>query len=397
MEMKKKVLFIVGTLQSGGVSKSMVSLLTVWDSTRYDTSLLLCSKKEDVFSKFIPEDVHIIYSPVIEHVMGGMESARWLLLHGHLLLTFGVLLRLLLSRISRSLAGELIARMMPVVSDEHYDLIVDYGGQQLLYYMVDKLSGTRKVSFFHSDYAKWPFYFSADKRYYLLVDHIFTISSICAVSLKRYFPACSQNISFMENISSPYVIRRQSLVIPSSLRIQIDRMKSDGNTILCTVGHICRAKGFDLAVRAAEYLKTNRVRFKWFFVGKVIEEDLPELIKEKGLDGYMMLVGVQSNPYPYIGLSDIVVHPSRFEGRSISLDEAKVLCKPIVVTDFSTVSDQFENRTNASICVMDGEEIGKAIIELLNNPDLQETYRKYLEAHITDNSSEVNKLYRNLQ
>ena len=389
----KKVLFIVGTLQSGGVSKSMVSLLNVWDRDKYDTSLLLCCKEGDVFSKYLPEKVKVIYNPIIEHVMGEFSSVKWLFLHGHILLSIGVLLRLLLSRISKSLSGELIAKMMPIVSDVHYDLIVDYGGQQLLYYMVNKLSATKKVSFFHSDYSKWSFYYNADRKYYPIVDHIFTISQTCVDSLKHFFPNCADKVSIMENISSPTIIRQQSLESIGEFKKHIDQMKANGNTILCTIGHICRGKGFDLAIEASDILKRNGINFKWIFIGKVLEEDLLKLIADKELDDNVLLVGIQSNPYPYIGISDIVVHPSRFEGKSIALDEAKILCKPIVVTNFSTVGDQFENGKNGTICEMSGKAVANAIIELINDSSLQDSYRMYLESHIIDNSSEVNKLY----
>ena len=391
--MKKKVLFIIGSLQSGGVSKSMVSLLNAWDTEKYETSLLLCCKDGDVFSDYLPKNIQLIYNPVIEHVMGGFSSLKWLLVHGHFLLCLGVLLRLILSHVSRSLASELIAKMMPVVSDVHYDLIVDYGGQQLLYYMVNKLSATKKVSFFHSDYSKWSFYYNADKKYYPVVDHIFTISQICVDSLKKFFPNCAEKVSIMENISSPVMIRRQSLESIGNFEVQIDQMKADGNTILCTIGHICRGKGFDFAIEASDILKRNGIKFKWVFIGKVLEEDLLKFITDKGLDDNILLVGIQSNPYPYIGLSDIVVHPSRFEGKSIALDEAKILCKPIVVTNFSTVGDQFENGKNGTICEMSGKAVANAIIELINDSSLQDSYRMYLESHIIDNSSEVNKLY----
>ena len=391
--MRKKVLFIIGTLQSGGVSKSMVSLINAWDRDKYDTSLLLCSKEGDIFSKYLPEDINIIYSPVIENVMGGFSSVKWLLTHGYLLLSIGVLLRLLLSRVSKSLSGELIAKMMPIVSDEHYDLVVDYGGQQLLYYMVNKLSAIKKVSFFHSDYSKWSFYYKADKKYYPLVDHIFTISQICMDSLKQFFPNCVDKVTIMENISSPAIIRQQSLDLTGELKVQIEQMRSDGNTILCTIGHICRGKGFDFALDASEILKKIGIKFKWIFIGKVLEEDLLKLITDKELNDNILLVGIQSNPYPYISLSDIVVHPSRFEGKSISLDEAKILCKPIVVTNFSTVKDQFENRINASICEMNGKAVGDAIIELINNTELRQSYIDNLKSNIPDNSTEVEKLY----
>ncbi|MBF1623843.1 glycosyltransferase [Prevotella sp.] len=392
--MKKKVLFIIGSLQSGGVSKSMVSLLNAWNTEKYETSLLLCCKDGDVFSNYLPKNIQLIYNPVIEHVMGGFFSLKWLLAHGHFLLCLGVLLRLILSRISRSLASELIARMMPVVSNVHYDLIVDYGGQQLLYYMVNKLSAIKKVSFFHSDYSKWSFYYNADKKYYPLVDHIFTISQTCVDSLKHFFPNCADRVSIMENISSPTIIRQQSLEPIGEFKVQIDQMKANGNTIMCTIGHICRGKGFDFAIEASDILKGNGVNFKWIFIGKVLEEDLLKLIADKELDDNILLVGIQSNPYPYIGLSDIVVHPSRFEGKSIALDEAKILCKPIVVTNFSTVGDQFENGKNGTICEMSGKAVANAIIELINDSSLQDSYRMYLESHIIDNSSEVNKLYK---
>lgn len=391
--MKKKVLFIIGSLQSGGVSKSMVSLLNAWDTEKYDTSLLLCCKDGDVFSDYLPKNIQLIYSPVIEHVMGGFSSLKWLLAHGYFLLCLGVLLRLILSRISRPLASELIARMMPVVSNVHYDLIVDYGGQQLLYYMVNKLSATKKVSFFHSDYSKWAFYYNADKKYYPLVDHIFTISQTCVDSLKHFFPNCADRVSIMENISSPTIIRQQSLESIGEFKKQIDQMKANGNTILCTIGHICRGKGFDFAIEASDILQRNAINFKWIFIGKVLEEDLLKLIADNRLDDNILLVGIQSNPYPYIGISDIVVHPSRFEGKSIALDEAKILCKPIVVTNFSTVGDQFENGKNGTICEMSGKAVANAIIELINNPTQQDSYRTYLGTHIVDNSREVNKLY----
>ena len=392
--MKKNVLFIIGTLQSGGVSKSVVSLLNAWDRNKYDTSLLLCCKEGDVFSKYLPNNVKIIYSPIIEHVMGGFSSARWLLLHGHILLSLGVLLRLILSRVSKSLSGELIAKMMPVVSCEHYDLIVDYGGQQLLYYMVNKLRASRKVTFFHNDYSKWSYYYNADKRYYPKVDRIFSISKICVDALKQYFPNCADKVSIMENISSPSIIQAQAKEIKDDLRLMIQDFKNNRNIILCTVAHFCRRKGGDFAIEAGQILKTKQIKFKWLFVGKVLEDDLFESIKEKGLDQDMIFVGIQSNPYPYMKLTDIYVQPSRYEGKSISLDEAKILCKPIVVTNFSTVGDQFENRKNATICEMNGKALANAIIELIKDSTLQDSYREYLETHLIDNSCEVNKLYR---
>lgn len=383
-----KVLFVVGSLQSGGVSKSMINLLNVWDVDKYDTSLLLCSKDKDIFSRYVPKGVRILYDPVIEHVMGRVSSAKWLLFHGHLLLSLGVLLRMLIGVVSKPLAGRMIARMMPVIDKQEYDLVVDYGGQQLLYYMIDKLNGKVKVSFFHSDYDKWNYYYSADKLYYPHVDKIFTISEICSTSLKKYFPDCSDKIEIMENVSVPEVITRLS---EEDVELPEKQFK------FVTVGHVCYNKGIDFAIDAASILQAKGYDFLWIFVGLVQDTKWLEEVSRRGLTDYFLFTGAVPNPYPYIRLADVFVHPSRFEGKSIALDEAKILCKPVVVTNFSTVNDQFTDSLNASICDMSGEDVVAKIIELLEDNELKKQYVANLGQRVEDNSSEVKKLYSLLE
>lgn len=189
----------------------------------------------------------------------------------------------------------------------------------------------------------------------------------------------------MENISSPELIKRLSEedndnFVPHNLTLVI-------------VGHVCYNKGIDFAIEAVYILKKNEIDFLWLFVGAITESKWIEEVKRKGLQRYFKLVGVQSNPYSYIRQADIYVHPSRFEGKSIALDEAKILCKPIIVTNFSTVRDQFEDGVNATICAMDGKSLARAILNLYEDGLLRQKYIDYLKTHIHDNSGEVQKLY----
>ena len=289
-----------------------------------------------------------------------------------------------LSKFSRAWAGRWLAYLMPRFTDLSFDLIVDYGGQQQLYYMVDKLDGKKKITFFHNDYSKWPYYYAADRLYYPKVDQILSISQTCVDVLKAYFPDCKDKISVMQNISSPVLITKQANEVVDLPQAPL---------LLASLGHIMRRKGTDFSIDAAKILQEKGVDFKWMLVGKVIEEDLVRRIEQEGLESRFVFLGVCSNPYPYIKAADIYVHPSRFEGKSIALDEAKILCKPIVVTNFSTVNDQFEDRVNASICEMNGGALADAIIELATHKELRQSYMAYLSAHIVDNSSEVEKLY----
>ena len=375
---------MIGTLQSGGVSKSIVNLLNVMDRTTYDVHLLLLDRAGDILSPYLPSDITAHVNRAIENLHRGLRGVRALLFTGHLLLAFGSLLRMLMSKISRAWAGRWLAYLMPRFTDLTFDLIIDYGGQQQLYYMVDKLDGKKKITFFHNDYSKWPYYYAADRLYYPKVDQILSISQTCVDVLKAYFPDCKDKISVMQNISSPVLITKQA---NETVDLPIAPL------LLVSLGHIMRRKGTDFSIDAAKILQKKGVEFKWMLVGKVVEKDLIRRIEQEGLADRFVVLGIRSNPYPYIKAADIYVHPARFEGKSIALDEAKILCKPIIVTNFSTVNDQFEDRVNASICEMNGDALADAIIELAANKELRQSYVAYLNAHIVDNSSEVEKLY----
>lgn len=381
--MRKRILFLISNLESGGVSKSMVNLLNVINRQKYDVSLWIASP-HGVFISQIPEDVKIISDKRITALLQGFGGVVSLLKQGCLFLAFGSLLRMALSKVSKAWAGRLLAWLMPVVGESEYDLIVDYNGQHQLYYMVNKLKGKKKITFFHNDYRKWSYYYAADKKYYAYVEGIYSISDECVKALKEVFPEYATKMHMMENISS--------LVLINSLSNEkVDFPK--GFTIV-TLAHVCKRKGSDWAMDAAKLLKDRGVNFTWVWVGQVVEPEYVELANKYGLDNLVKFVGVTSNPYPYVKNATIIVHPSRYEGKSIALDEAKLLCKPVVVTNFTTVRDQFEDGVNATICEMNPVAIANAIEALTKDAALRKKYIDFLQVHKADNTSEINKIYK---
>ncbi len=382
--MKRKTLFIISNLQTGGVSKSITSLLNVIDRNRYDVSLMLVSPA-GIFQELLPQNLRVITNPVWAALNDRLGGVQRLFASGHPFLAIGHLCRLAVSCVSKAYAARMIAAMMPAL-DEEFDSIVDFNGQQQLYYMVNKLKARKKITFFHSDYDKWPYYYRADKEYFPRVDRIFTVSDACAQSLKRNFPCVTDKIGVLENISSKALIDRMS-------EETVDDM-DDIRFKLLTIGHVCENKGIFWAIDAAALLKKCGVQFHWYFLGSVDNDAVyNKLIAQKEVDGNMTFLGVRANPYPYIRKADLIVHPSKFEGRSIALDEARLLCKPVVVTNFSTVHDQFTDRYDASICEMTAESIADTIEELLSDSSLRQKYVDNLRHDRKDNSSEIEKLY----
>lgn len=362
----KKVLFIIGALDSGGVAKSIVNLLNAIDRKEREVHLLMMHDVNGPFQKYLPEDVQVHRIAVTGWLLEGWSGISQLIKHGHLLLALGSLLRMLLSRIDKSAAGWLLSRLFPELSGD-WDVIVDYNGQQQLYYMVDKLKGKKKITFFHSDYHKWPYYERMDRKYFPKVDAICTISEQCVQSLKEVFPEVAEKVKLVPNISLPEMIYK--------LAEEPVEMPPLHGVVFATVGHVSYNKGIDLIIGASKILKQKGLDFSWILVGSTdgAEKFIAE-IQHSDLKENIYLVGVQSNPYAYMQRADVIVHPSRFEGKSITLDEAKILYKPVVVTNFSTVHDQFEDGMNASICEMTRESLADKIIHLLEDESSKDLY-----------------------
>ena len=382
----KKILFTIGCLDSGGVSKSLINLLETIDKENNEVSLFVANPK-GVMMKHVPYNVKILSNGKISSLVAGFKGLLPLLRKGYILLFLFSIIRIFLSRFDKGKAGLLLSRLMPRFIDERYDLIVDYNGQHMLYYMVDKLYGRKKITFFHSDYTQWSHYENVDCIYYPKVDGIYSISPTCVESLKKKFPQCSDKIFLMENL-----ILKDNIV---KLSKESQNIINPDDVNFVTLGHVCLNKGTKLAIESAYLLKQRGLKFKWYFIGQVSDEfDFLSYAKELDVEENVIFLGRQDNPYPFLSAATLYIHPSKFEGKSIALDEAKILLKPIVVTNFSSVHDQFTDRVNASVCDMNSDSVANAIIELLEDAKLRDRYSRWLAENATDNLNEVRKIYK---
>ena len=379
----KKILFIVSNMESGGVSKSMSTLLNVIDTSRFEVDVLIVNPN-GVFMELLPSNINVIRDAKTELLFSDFPANITKLVQKGFLYTAIIrLIAALFMTFNKGWGGKLLSKHIVKINKE-YDLAVDYNGQHQLYYLVDAVMAKVKVSFFHSDYAKWDYYYTMDRKYFAFVDKIFTISETCVNSMKKYFSEYAAKIEIFENISSQALIENLA-------KSKIEMLHE--NSII-SVGHLIENKGTLLALNAAEILKQRGINFKWYFVGKMgNDHNYKELVEAKELNNHIVIIGVTPNPYPYIKNAKIMVHLSYFEGKSIALDEAKLLGKPIVVTNFSTVNDQFTDDYDATICSFDEVEIASKIEMLLKDDALREKFTRNLSKTRKVNDAEIQKLY----
>lgn len=166
-------------------------------------------------------------------------------------------------------------------------------------------------------------------------------------------------------------------------------------TKLISVGRFAEAKNYDNVPDICNRVLQNGIDVKWYLIGFGPDEELIKLkVKEAGMEEHVILLGKRENPYPYIKACDIYVQPSRYEGKSVTVREAQMLYKPVVVTNYPTAGSQIKDGDDGVIVPMDNESCAKGIADLIEDKEKQNHIIEYLHTHDYGNEAEVEKFYR---
>ncbi|MBR1726026.1 MAG: glycosyltransferase [Muribaculaceae bacterium] len=164
--------------------------------------------------------------------------------------------------------------------------------------------------------------------------------------------------------------------------------------MLLSVGRISHAKNYDNIPDMARRMRELGLRFVWYILGPGNPDTINRKIAETGTADCVKLLGATSNPYPYIKACDIYVQPSRYEGKSVTVREAQILCKPVVITDYPTARSQVQDGVDGIICPMDNASIARAIADLAGDTARRQALSDYLATHDYGNEAEVAKVYQ---
>ena len=137
---------------------------------------------------------------------------------------------------------------------------------------------------------------------------------------------------------------------------------------------VCRlsdkAKGLFRMVRICKvlYEEFGDV-FRWYIVGDGVDrQELERQIKEAGLSEMMLLCGETNNPFVYYKGADLVAVLSYYEGLCGVVNEAKMMEKPVIATQFSGISEQLCDGFNGYVVENNEEAILQKMRDILTNP-----------------------------
>ena len=371
--MKKRLLFIIDSLNCGGAEKSLISLLPLLDYSRLDVDLLIFNRG-GVFEKYLPPQIHIIRHNLYE---SGHINRINRFIH-QLIFSFRI-------RYGKKRHGaENHWRAMHEVVNRlrgEYDAAIAYQQGLPTFFLATKVDAKKKIAWINADVFEAGYDMNYCKQFYDKMDNVVAVSEKLSEKLGTRAPWMKLKLDCIYDIINPDIVHRLALEPVDDMTIE------SGEISIVTVGRLTKPKNHLLAVDAAKVLKDKDVAFKWFFVGEgEMRPAIEGRIRELGLDQNVYLLGLKENPYPYMANADIYVQTSSFEGFGMTIAEAKILQRPVVSTNFDIVHDQIIDRKNGVIAEMTPESVANCIIELSRDKRLKDTIVENLGNEVNSTS-----------
>ena len=394
---KPRILILIHYLEIGGAEISLIGLLNAIDKAKYDVDLFVYSHQGELM-QLIPDGVNLL--PEIPKYSTLERPMKEVLREGYVDIVTARLLAKIRHRIYRrthKINGEdasifqyvanCTTPLVPMVSDKEYDLAISFLNPHNI--CLDKVRAKKKVAWIHTDYTKIHINKHLELPYWSGFDHIASISEAATEAFVKIFPELAPKVIEIENILSPSFVQKRA----NGTAEEIEH--TSGVVNLLSVGRFCTAKNYDNLPFICKHLVEMGANVRWYIIGFGGQEQLiREKIAEAGMEKRVIILGKRSNPYPYIKACDIYVQPSRYEGKSVTVREAQMLYKPVVVTNYPTASSQIENGVDGVIVPMDNRACAEGIKALIDNKELQARIVEHLHTHDYGNESEVEKIYK---
>lgn len=398
---KPRIFINMHYMELGGAERALLGLLNALDTERVHVDLFL-NQHTGEFMPLIPGKINLL--PERRGYNAIERPMKDILMEGQVGMCFARLKAMKQhARYHKSLPDEAkrmdssafqyvadaVQPLLPSLEDLGvYDLAISFITPHNI--VLNKVKAKKRIAWIHTDYSTIHVNVEQELPVWSGYDYIASISSDCSRSFLKTFPSLENKIIEIENILSPEFVRAQADLLDVG-----DEMSCGGLKLL-SIGRYTTAKNYDnVPDIARRMVEAGLTDLCWYIIGFGGDEVLiRRRIAEAGMQDHVILLGKKTNPYPYIKACDIYLQPSRFEGKSVTVREAQILCKPVIVTDYPTAGSQIRDGIDGVIVPMDNEACARGIIEAINNNGLFESITSYLSIHDYGNEQEVGSIFR---
>lgn len=352
----KKIIIFGYTLDVGGAEKVLVDYINILKDRGYEIDLALLQKR-GAFLNDLPEGVNVY------------EMRKNILSYcGFRFVPF----------IRKRAINAL-------VKDKNYDVAIGFFEGRSASWVADIESDIKRIAWVHNDVDKFDIGISDKEAMesYAKMDRIVVVSE----RAKEIF--CKKYKFDLDRVEVLYNLVDEEAIVEKAKE---DVPKNDVFTFV-NVGKMRYQKRQDRLIEIAKKLKADGFDFKIQIIGNGPEEEkIKEMIKTCDVEDKVELLGLKTNPYPYVKQADCFVLSSDFEGYVIAVKEALVLKQIVISTDVTGAREMLENSKYGILVNVDTEEIYKAMKDMLEGKIDTKTIKKNLENFDCGNGKIIEKL-----
>ena len=392
--MKKNILIYTYNLDIGGIERSLIALLNSIDYEKYNVDLYMF-KHEGEFMKNIPKSVNILGEDRITAYAG--IPIIDVFKRGNLYIGFGRLRAKLMCLFNekilhKKVSGEYISQITyPLFGKKmkklkkHYNIGISFYWPH--YFVKENVNANIKLGWIHTDYSKIFPNYKRELEMWDGIDYVVAVSEECKNTFLKYYPELGNKTIVIENILSEKYIRDEAE------KLDVNKEMDLSNNVICSIGRFCEAKNFVNIPQVCRIILDKGIDIKWYLIGYGPDENkIRQAIKENNVEDNVIILGKKENPYPYIKACDIYVQPSKYEGKCVSVREAQILCKPVLITNYETAPSQVINGKDGIIVDLDNNSIAEGIIKIIEENGLRKSLINYCKENHFDNEDEIKKI-----
>ena len=382
----KKVLFVLKRAGMGGSCASMINLLSLYKERGivFDVFLMehtgVWTKEIARYANLLPEDVALASAiKPKSHIRSIGEYARRIAfvlshkMHG------------------RNAAIQKVYQAAAKKLSNRYDHVIAYQESETTEFACH-IATPHKVAWVHTDF-RW--YLDFIKNY----DHLPAIYSrfgdiVCVtqkskdavIDVLKWSP---ERAHVIKNTLPENILREKSCDIIEDVTQTQDAL------LFVSVGRLNPEKNFQCIPEVAKILKENGIRFMWWIIGDgVTKAQIEENICAFGVENCVCLLGAKMNPYPYVKKADCLVITSESEAQPMVANEALILDKPVISTEFASVYEVIKDGENGMITEQTPEAIAAALLRFATDAEYRGVLQNGAEAFRYPNDRELDAIDR---
>ena len=394
----KKILFVINTLGRAGAETALIELLNHLDVDEYEISLYVLLGQGEMISK-VPQKIHVKNKKICtDSVLSSAGRQKMLLTslaalfrNGHTGEKIAYIIKNLcvMKKTGKIQPDKLLWRVVSDGADrfdEKFDLAVAYLEGGSTYYVADHVNAKKKAAFVHIAYGDSGYTREMDRGCYEKMDVIYTVSKETRRHFLEFYPEYEKKVQIFHNIIDSERIEREAKK-PGGFSDSYDGVR------ILTVGRLAYQKAYDIAVQAMRQIKDAGYQARWYIIGGGAERKaLEKQIAELGLQADFVLLGMKENPFPYYAQCDLYVHATRFEGKSIAIQEAQMLGCAVIASDCAGNREQMEDGVDGLLCPLTPEGIAEKIEELIDDPEKKNRLAAAAKQKVNGQTEDIQRL-----